>query len=123
MHDHSHIPYRLFDYCLHQVYTYFNLELHRANIKTWPCLPHTDNVIIPLHSKFLPTYLSNSHFDTHILSLSLFHNTHILPHCQCDQIGRFIILWATFQSPGQPLFCPNRQHILGLFVKVSKSFI
>ena len=26
---------------------------------------------------------------------------------QCDQIGRFIGLWATFQSPWQQLFCPN----------------
>ena len=29
---------------------------------------------------------------------------------QCDQIGRFIALWATFQSLLQQLFCPNRPH-------------
>ena len=37
---------------------------------------------------------------------------------QCDQIGRFIALWATFQSPWQKLFFPNFQAI---FVNVSKS--
>ena len=26
---------------------------------------------------------------------------------QCDQIGRFFALWATFQSLWQQLFCPN----------------
>ena len=41
---------------------------------------------------------------------------------QCDQIWRFIILWATFQSPGQQLFCQNRQHILGNFCKGVKIF-
>ena len=32
------------------------------------------------------------------------------------------ILWATFQSPWQQLFCPNRQHILGNFYKGVKIF-
>ena len=32
---------------------------------------------------------------------------------QCDHIGQFITLWATFQSLFQQLFCPNCQHILG----------
>ena len=36
---------------------------------------------------------------------------------QCDHIGQFIILWATFQSPG-----PNHQHILGNFCKGVKIF-
>ena len=36
---------------------------------------------------------------------------------RCDQIGQFIILWIIFQSPGQKLFCPNRQHILGNLCK------
>ena len=35
---------------------------------------------------------------------------------QCDQIWRFIALWATFQSHWQQLFCPNCPHILGNFV-------
>ena len=35
---------------------------------------------------------------------------------QCDRIGRFITLWATFQSPWQQLFCQNCQHILGRIV-------
>ena len=26
---------------------------------------------------------------------------------QCDQIGRYIALWATFRSLWQQLFCPN----------------
>ena len=26
---------------------------------------------------------------------------------KCDQIGRFIALWATFQSLRQQLFCPK----------------
>ena len=29
---------------------------------------------------------------------------------QCDQIGRFIGLWANFQSLWQQLFCPNLPH-------------
>ena len=40
------------------------------------------------------------------MMVTLFH----LPHKQCDQIGRFIALWATFQSLWQQLFCPNRPH-------------
>ena len=46
-----------------------------------------------------------------------------LCHCQCDQIGRFIGLEATFQSLWQQLICPNTLHSLGIFVKVSKSLI
>ena len=29
---------------------------------------------------------------------------------QCNQIWRFIGLWATFQSLGQQLICPNLPH-------------
>ena len=29
---------------------------------------------------------------------------------QGDQIGQFIVLWATFQSLWQQLFCPNCPH-------------
>ena len=29
------------------------------------------------------------------------------PHHQCDQIGRFIALWATFQSLQEQIFCLN----------------
>ena len=36
---------------------------------------------------------------------------------QCDQIGRFIGLWATFQSLGQQLVCPNLPHSLILQMK------
>ena len=39
---------------------------------------------------------------------------------QGDQIGRFIALWASFQSLWQQLICPQ---FLGKFVKLSKSFI
>ena len=42
---------------------------------------------------------------------------------QCHQIGRFIALWATFQSLWYQLFCPNCPHFEAFFVKVSKSFI
>ena len=42
---------------------------------------------------------------------------------QCDQIGRFIVLWATFQSLWRQLICPNLLHCLAIFVKVSKSLI
>ena len=41
---------------------------------------------------------------------------------QCDQIGPFITLCATFQSPCQQLFCPNCKHILGNFCKFLKIF-
>ena len=42
---------------------------------------------------------------------------------QCDQIGRFNGLWATFQSFWQQLICPNLLHSYAIFVKVSKSLI
>ena len=42
---------------------------------------------------------------------------------QCDQIGRFIELWVTFQSMWQQLFCPNCPHFQAIFVNVPKSFI
>ena len=42
---------------------------------------------------------------------------------QCDQIGRFIGLWTTFQSLWQQLICPNLLHSWAIFVKVSKSLI
>ena len=45
------------------------------------------------------------------------------PYAQCDQIGRFIGLWATFQSLWQQLICPNLLHSYAIFVKVSKSLI
>ena len=42
---------------------------------------------------------------------------------QCDQIGRFNALWATFQSLWQQLFCPDRPHFWATFVKMLKSFM
>ena len=36
---------------------------------------------------------------------------------QCDQIGRFIALWANFQSLWQQLICPNLLPFLGNFCK------
>ena len=42
---------------------------------------------------------------------------------QCDQIGRFIEFWATFQSLWQQIICPNHLHSQAIFVKVSKSLI
>ena len=55
--------------------------------------------------------------------------THVIPRSlafdcrQCDQIGRFIVLWASFYSLGQQLICPQSPTFLGNFVKVSKSII
>ena len=45
------------------------------------------------------------------------------PSNQCDQIGRFIALWATFQSLLQQLFCRNRPHFQAFFVKFWTFFI
>ena len=42
---------------------------------------------------------------------------------QCDRIGRFIGLWAAFQSIWQQLISPNLPHSQAFFVKVSKSVI
>ena len=42
---------------------------------------------------------------------------------QCDQIGRFIGLWANYQRLWQQLFCPNLPHSQAIFVKVPKSLI
>ena len=36
---------------------------------------------------------------------------------QCDQIGQFIGLWATFQSLWTQLFCPNIPHSQAIFCK------
>ena len=50
-------------------------------------------------------------------------HVYYLERCeQCDHILRFIILWATFQSPGQQLFRQYCQHILGNFYKGFKIF-
>ena len=43
-------------------------------------------------------------------------------HLQCDQIGQFIALWATFQSLWQQLFCPNCVTALDKFFKGVKIF-
>ena len=45
------------------------------------------------------------------------------PHNQCDQIGRFIVLWATIQSLWQHLIYPNLLPSYAIFVTISKSFI
>ena len=45
------------------------------------------------------------------------------PQIQCDQIGRFIAHWATFQSLWERLFYPKCPHFKAIFVKLSKSFI
>ena len=50
--------------------------------------------------------------------------THTTPSdYQCDQIWRFIGLWASFSSIWQQLICPNLPHSWAMFVKVLKSFI
>ena len=41
---------------------------------------------------------------------------------QCDQIGRFIALWANFQSLWQQLICKNCVTFLGNFYKGVKIF-
>ena len=35
---------------------------------------------------------------------------------QCDQIGRFISLWVTFQSRWQQILCPNHKHVMAIFL-------
>ena len=42
---------------------------------------------------------------------------------QCDQIGWFIGLWATFESLWQQLFSPTLPHSWAIFVKVTKYII
>ena len=55
------------------------------------------------HSDWLKevTYIVTSN-QRELLFLNLFRTL-----AQCDQIGRFIRLWATFQSLWQQLICPN----------------
>ena len=55
--------------------------------------------------------------------IPVFHFLHYQIQTRCDQIGRFIVLWATFQSRLQQLFCPNCLHFQAIFEKVSKYFI
>ena len=81
-------------------------------IDIWPTIKFSLSLSLPL---------SLSH--TLIGNLSLVHSLNLsVSSYQCDQIGRFIILSATFQSPWQQLFCPNCQHILGNFCKGDKIF-
>ena len=42
---------------------------------------------------------------------------------QCDQIWRFMGLWATFKSLWQQIIWPNLSHSEAIFVKVLKSII
>ena len=64
--------------------------------------------------------------DTHILHLCTV--LHLLQvekffYCvQCDQIGRFIGLWATFESLWQQLICTKISHIHGQFFKGVKIY-
>ena len=41
---------------------------------------------------------------------------------QCDQICRFIGLWATFKSFWQQFICPNLSHYQGIFCKEIKIY-
>ena len=57
----------------------------------------------------------NASFQGSLLKLHKEANTTFAPKTysndeQCDQIGRFIGLWATFQSICQQLICPNIPH-------------
>ena len=66
--------------------------------------------------------LCHSHFsDLTYICARLFSafRIRVLVSNQCDQIGRFIRLWAFFQS----LCLPKSPTFLGNFVKVSKSFL
>ena len=58
-----------------------------------------------------------------ILQLTTWADSMSLHLQQGDQSGRYIVLWATFQSLWQQLFCPNLPHFRQFFVKLSKSFI
>ena len=54
---------------------------------------------------------------TLVNKIVFFHNN------QCDQIGRFIALWATFQSLWLQFICPNLPHSDAIFVKLPKYLI
>ena len=47
---------------------------------------------------------------TNILKIGSKFGRVLAPQVQCDQIGRFIGLWATFESLWQQLICPNLLH-------------
>ena len=46
----------------------------------------------------------------------------IVPHNQCDQIGRFFALWATFLKPLATINSPKSLTFLGIFCKGVKIF-
>ena len=52
-------------------------------------------------------YCYGSHREHNSLPFGWIARLHLL---QCDQIGRFIALWATFQILWQQLLCPNLLH-------------
>ena len=58
----------------------------------------------------------------HLLLLIKKHKSQSTRPLQCDQIGRFIALWATFQSLWQQLFCPKSPTFLVNFCKVVEIF-
>ena len=55
---------------------------------------------------------------TQLTASEVFSQRPLVDYFQCDQIGRFITLWATFQSPWKQLFCPKCQQILSNFCKI-----
>ena len=67
--------------------------------------------------------LSHSIYLHHYSSFSLLILTFILWSRQSDQTGRFIGLWATFQSLWQNFICPNLLYSQAIFVKMPKSLI
>ena len=74
-------------------------------------LSRRSNLLMPFSPCRLPT--QKRHFCDRVYLLG----------AQCDQIGQFIGLWATFQSLWQQLICPNLPRSETFLVKVSKSFI
>ena len=71
----------------------------------------------------IPDVFCMAHFQCHLQLQKIISREVDGNHHHCDQIGRFIAFWATFQSLWQQLFCPNCPHFQAIFVKVSKSFI
>ena len=79
------------------------------------------NFVSLKHRSYLCTYVNTHRYVSHDCNVSTL--GFVGPQVQCDQIGRFIELWSTFQSLWHQLFCPIWPHFQAIFVKVSRSFI
>ena len=76
-----------------------------------------NNFILHFHD-FQHTFINNTNINNFLTNNSI--NNCFSASFQCDQVGQYFGLWATFESLWQQLICPNLPHsspFLGNFCK------